>query len=236
MGRSHHGPDGPQRLTFSSSADFNAGARVTGLPIYRDAGRRLLHLGFSGIYKSRDGTTFRFLRRPEIHLAKQYYDTGDLKSDGAGVIAVELAGVCGSFHFASEWKQTWIDETTLGRQVGFGGYVSAGYFLTGEHRPYQTSNATWKRVEPIEPFDPGKGQWGAFEIATRYSHLDLDRDELKGGSGQDISWALNWYLYSSLRISTNYVYADLKSTGVGADPTRTKGTVHAFQTRVQIEF
>ncbi len=229
-------PTGPTGFSFSQSGDFNIGARITGLPIYSDAGRALVHLGISAMYQARNATPFRFRQRPEIHLARQYFDTGPLASDGAGLLAIEFAGVCGAFHFASEWKQAWVDTTSLGNEQAYGGYISAGYFLTGEHRRYQKSNGTWSRVTPLEPFDPDKGQWGAFEIATRYSYLDVDQGSLDGGSGQNISGALNWYLLSNLRISANYVYADVKDTGVGAAASRAKGRIHAFQMRAQLEF
>lgn len=226
--------------TFSSTADLNVTARITGLPWYQDEGRRLIHVGVSGGYQSRDETRFRFRQRPEVHLAQHYFDTGltggspRLMSDGNGLLGLELAAVCGPFHASLEWKQAWIDETVRGTSTTFGGYVSAGLFLTGEHRPYETSNGTWVGVEPRSPFDPARDQWGALEIAARYSVLDVDAKNLDGGRGQNVGVALNWYLFDNLRVSANYIYADVKNTG--SPMTGASGEIHAFQTRAQLEF
>jgi phosphate-selective porin OprO/OprP len=223
--------------TFSSSADLNVGGRITGLPLYEDEGRRLVHVGVSGAYQSRDDTAFRFRQRPEIHLAQRYLDTGnapDLLSDGSGLLGLEIATVCGPFHLSSEWKQVWVDETIRGTSQAYGAYVTAGYFLTGEHRPYKTSNGTWIGVDPLEPFDPANDQWGAFEIATRYSFVDVDEKNLDGGRGQNFGFALNWYLFNNVRVSANYIYAQVKDTGDFLG--NANGYVHGFQTRAQIEF
>jgi phosphate-selective porin len=50
---------------------------------------------------------------------------------------------------------------------GFYGYGS--WFLTGEHRPYDTSSAVFSRIDPRKSFPPWKGGWGAWELASRIS-------------------------------------------------------------------
>ena len=42
----------------------------------------------------------------------------------------------------------------------WGGYIEAGYFLTGETRGYK--NGTWDRTKVLKPFS--KGGSGAFQI------------------------------------------------------------------------
>ena len=223
-------------FNFSSTADLDVSGRVTGLPLYQEEGRRLIHVGLSGSFRSRDNTSVRFRQRPEIHLAQHYVDTGSQVTDGSGLLGAELAVVCGPFHISSEWKHTWIDEMVGGTSRAFGGYITTGIFLTGEHRPYKTSNGTWVGVDPLEPFDPSQGHWGSFEIATRYSYLEVEEKNLNGGRGQNIGVALNWYPYDSVRISVNYIYADVKKTGTGNSLFRTSGDIHGFLSRAQIEF
>ena len=68
--------------------------------------------------------------------------------------------------------QAEIDASHLGDPTFDGYYVQAGYFLTGEHRPYVFGRGGFGRVKPKSIFgkDDGRGAW---EIAARYSTLDL---------------------------------------------------------------
>jgi len=232
-------PTGATGQFFSGSGDFNVAGRITGLPVYKDGGRKLVHIGVAGSYGVRDDSDYRFRQRPEVHLAQRYLDTGAglHQTDGIGLLGVEFAAVCGPAHFSTEWKEAWVDETIGGTARIGGGYAAVGYFLTGEHRPYKTSNGTWVGVDPLQPFDPAEGHWGAWEVATRYSYIDVNDEAIRGGREQNVTVALNWYLYDSVRMSANYVYADVKDSGqAGGAPTRASGHINTFQMRAQIEF
>ena len=60
----------------------------------------------------------------------------------------------------------------------WGGYVEAGYYLTGETRGYK--NGTWDRTKVLKPFS--KGGWGAFQVNGRVDYLDLDSNALINAS------------------------------------------------------
>jgi phosphate-selective porin OprO and OprP len=63
-----------------------------------------------------------------------------------------------------------------------GGYAEATYVLTGETRPYKSASASYGGIEPANPFSLTGGGWGAWEIAARYSTIDLnDRLGLANG-------------------------------------------------------
>lgn len=51
----------------------------------------------------------------------------------------------------------------------------------------------------------GSDGWGAFEVAVRYSELDLNDGPIDGGRERNATAALSWYLNPFLRISANYV-------------------------------
>ena len=70
---------------------------------------------------------------------------------------------------------------------------------------------------------------GAWELAFRYSRIDLDDADIMGGTEQNITAALNWYMNPNARIMFNYVYGDVDSPA-GDDE------FHAFQGRLQIAF
>jgi phosphate-selective porin OprO/OprP len=228
---------------FNFEPAFNLTGRITGLPFYEEEGRKLVHLGFSGTYQYRDDFEQGFGQRPEAHLAKKYVDSGDVISDGNGALAAELAWVHGPFSLQGEYKQIWIDQvltpTTNQTNTARGTYAQASYFLTGENRAYKTKAGYFGRVTPDRSFNPKKGDWGAWELGVRYSWLDMNDKALAGGEQWDISAGLNWYLYSNVRLALNYVYADVKDSGVQRDvglPAHVSGDVHLIETRAQIEF
>jgi len=172
--------------------------------------------------------------RPEVHLAERYLATGPYETNGATLIAAELAGVAGPLSFQAEWKNAWLDRRDGNDWEANSAYVEASYFLTGESRNYKTSSGIFGRVTPKRAFDPASGGCGAWEIAARYSWLDLQDNGLNGGEEQNLTAALNWYLYSNVKLQLNYVYADIKDTGRQLG--NASGHIHSFQTRAQIEF
>ena len=83
---------------------------------------------------------------------------------------------------------------------------------------------------PKHPFNPATGDWGAWQVAARYSWIDLQDSDMNGGEDQNITAALNWHLYSNVRLQFGYVFADVSNTGdVWSN---TSGHIHAFQSRV----
>ena len=72
------------------------------------------------------------------------------------------------------------------------------------------------------------------EIAARYSFIDLNDKTIAGGEEQNFTAGVNWYLYSNLRLTLNYVYADVKDTGSGNGGV--SGNIHTAQARAQLEF
>lgn len=87
-----------------------------------------------------------------------------------------------------------------------GYYLSAGYVLTGERRSYSTGE--WAGVKPAWPV--GQNGMGAWEVAARYSQVDLiDRAAgvAGGGTGKETNWTLglNWYVNPAIRFMLNHV-------------------------------
>lgn len=54
--------------------------------------------------------------------------------------------------------------------------IAATYLITGE-------DASFKGVKPKNNFDFDKGGWGAWELALRYSEMNIDSDTFKNSSG-----------------------------------------------------
>jgi len=212
---------------------WNFTTRLTGLPYYAEEGRKLVHLGVSYSHQNPD-EDIRYRQRPEAHSAPRYIDTGSFRADAVDLWAFEAALVYGPFSLQSEYFYTDVDTDWLcGDQDFDGWYVYGSYFLTGEHRPYKTSSGKFDRVKPNKNFNlwgDGEKGWGAWEVALRYSELDLNTDRaLRGGQEDNITAALNWYLNPNTRLMLNYIYADVEHDLY-------EGDMQTLQARFQVDF
>jgi phosphate-selective porin OprO/OprP len=82
--------------------------------------------------------------------------------------------------------------------------------LTGEARAYDPGAASFRGLKPAHPL--GKDGFGAWEVAARYSNIDLAFDPFAGAAagavtgGQQNIWTLglNWYPTAGLRFMLDY--------------------------------
>jgi phosphate-selective porin OprO/OprP len=192
-----------------SEDSYNVTGRVGYRPLYADKGSRLLHVGLGASFQERAGT-LRFRSRPEAHLSPRLVDTGSFAGEGITLLGGEVAGVFGPFWFSSELMQASTDAPALGDPTMSGAYVQAGWFLTGESRNF--SGGSFGRNKPKTNYGPGKGAW---EVALRYSTLDLSDAGVAGGEQDDVTAALNWYLNPVTRLMLNVVRADVENVGEG---------------------
>ncbi|MFQ5665857.1 MAG: OprO/OprP family phosphate-selective porin [Candidatus Binatia bacterium] len=211
---------------FGGSSLYNVTGRLTGLPWVADDGRRLLHLGVSYSHKFRSDDVIRFRQRPEAHLTSvrlidtqsntlvdEERVTKDLIADGVDLINPEVALVFGPVSLQSEYMHAFVNAAGMSNPNFYGVYVLGSYFLTGENRNYDRSEAAFGRVTPKHNFFGNDGGWGAWEIAGRYSRVDLNDAGVSGGKLQDVTAGINWYLNPDVRVTFNYVFANLRSVG-----------------------
>ena len=203
--------DGESADGFGDDGKYNIVSRLTLLPWYEEDGRRFLHLGFSYAHAFQDGGDTRFRQKPSSHLAPTYVDTGTFTADDIDVIDPEIALVVGPFSLQGEYKRAFI-KLPGGSRPQIGGYsAQASYFLTGENRVYNPAKPSFARLRPRKNvFDGG---WGAWEVAARYSAVDLNSKSLRGGELSDVTAAVNWYLNPNLQVKLNYIFADLDDVG-----------------------
>jgi phosphate-selective porin OprO/OprP len=223
---------------FSSfnKTGWDTALRLTGLPLWNDDGSRYLHVGAGYVHRFL-GDTERYRQRPEAHLADRFVDTGNLNARGADLFDGELAWVHGPFSFQSEYSYALLNRNEGGSNVGFwGAYAQVSYFLTGEHKVYEPDYGRFGRVKPKANLNPAKGDWGAWEIAARYSYLDLDDSNVRGGKLSDVTAGVNWYLFPNARIMLNYIHADVSEREASSPAFNVGGTANIVQTRFQVDF
>jgi phosphate-selective porin OprO/OprP len=204
--------------------------RVTWLAVHDEAARRWVHLGLSvTVVESQDHLQYR--SRPESHLAPYLLDTGTLRVGAAELIGLEAAWVEGSFSLQSEFIHSFVDQPGAS-VLNFGGaYVYASWLLTGECRPYDASRGIFGRLAPRQDFSLRGPGWGAFEVGTRLSYLDLTNESIRGGVGHGVTGDVTWYLNRHWKTKFEYGFEAIRRGSIGSN-----GNLQFFQFRFQVDY
>ena len=142
-----------------------------------------------------------------------------------------MAYINGPFHLQSEYYHTTVDrEISTNEDLTFSGfYVEGGWFLTGESMNYKASKGSFSRVTPKGVV--GKGGIGVWQVAMRYSSLDLTDEDITGGEEDNFTVGLNCYATPNIRFAANYVNVlDVEGGPKDGDEPE------SFQIRTQVEF
>jgi phosphate-selective porin OprO/OprP len=122
-----------------------------------------------------------------------------------------------------------------------GWYLQGTWILTGESRTYNTATGAFTAPKPAEPFNIDGSGWGAFELAGRFSDLDLNDhvsdasnvvtaftapatktysffNTVRGGDQKIWTAALNWYPNSVVKLALQYQFIDISRLQSGATP------------------
>jgi len=231
------GDDGEQAVT----------GRVTWLPVYDEIDEQyFVHFGGAFSYRTENERQSRFATRPEVLVGNPlpappngipfFVDTGVIPARNDQRLGAELAIVRGPFYLQAEYMCSSVDQIGGPRLLFHGAYGFVSYFLTGEHRTYNKQLGTIDRVYPYENFfrvatdrgiATGRGAW---EIAARWSFIDLDDANVQGGTLNDVTLGLNWHSNPYTRIRWEYIYAHLNRAPVGSS------NANIFGMRFDVDF
>jgi phosphate-selective porin OprO/OprP len=203
---------GDDAEAFSNQSGYDVTGRVTGLPLYQKEGRRLIHLGL-GYSHEFNSDVVDFDAKPEANAADPLVFTPDIQTNGTDKLGFEFASVLGPLSVQAELIPAWVDQDGGPNLTFWGTYGTVSWFVTGEHRPYDTRYGAFDRVKPRNRFSLKEGTWGALELAARYSYLDLNDENVRGGVQSNTTLGANWYLYSNLRLMLNWVHAHRNGAG-----------------------
>jgi phosphate-selective porin OprO/OprP len=216
--------------------------RATYAPILTS--NEVLHFGVAGSYRSLDR------RRPEVSFdttpesflfRTSLVATGTIAEARAiGRLGFEFAWANGPFRMEAEYIATQV-ERMAGRDVTFqGGYMQAAWVMNGKSPRYSvdsdvaTEVGVFKRVQPETGQRVSRGGIGVFEVAARYSAIDLTSNDIRGGFQQDVTLGLNWYPEPFIRVMANYIRAWASPTAQSL--TSRSATADIGQVRLQIAF
>jgi phosphate-selective porin OprO/OprP len=198
-------------------------------PFYDPATNFNVHLGgnFGYVIHPQESTStaspgvttygITFSDRPELRVDNvTFLNTGALNSKSAYSAGIEGAFSWGPFLIQGENFWFGVDRNNPAPGVtspNFSGwYVEGSWVMTGEFHKYNMATASYTRPSPDYPFDPFNGNWGAWELAGRYSSTDLNYDmtssvagdRVFGGDQKIWSAGINFYPNDTLKFMLDY--------------------------------
>jgi phosphate-selective porin OprO/OprP len=175
--------------------------------------REVLHFAAAVERRELDtGATSRVRAGPEFALTRgSLTDTGAL----AGVEAytnvnLEVAYMNGPVLLRAQQVTRSNDAPTLLDPEFKGVAVEGAWVLTGERQRYSVGGGTFGEIRPDRD-----NAFGAWEIAARYSTLDLLDGAVLGGEQSNMTVGVNWYATRNIRVSVNYVDAKAEPNRLG---------------------
>ncbi len=169
-----------------------------------------------------------------------FVDTGVLTDTSLiQTVGTETLWVHGPWSFQTETMGAFVDTASVGNGLLWGSYAQLGWFLTGEHRPYDRKGGVIDRVMPFHSVSRAGG-WGAWEIASRWSYLDLNDDGIQGGDLQNLTTGLNWYVNPYCKCVFNHIHSWAQSrpirngSFVGANALGSETDIYGV--RLQVDF
>ncbi len=219
-------------------------------------GRSYIHWAVSGMMSWPDGdggssnrNEARFDTRPEARTRDDWLNTGAIAgAENVQQLGFETAMNFGPVQIVGEVLNSHVERDGGNRDVNFlGGYGYISYFLTGEHMPWERKSGQLGRVKPFQNFflvntcdGCTDGGWGAWQIAARYSFLDLNDEDIQGGEGSALTLALNWYWNPNASLQFNYIHGQITDSVNGvvsaAGGAAASGEYNIIGTRFRVDF
>ncbi|HTQ13502.1 MAG TPA: porin [Rhizomicrobium sp.] len=208
--------------------------RLSGVVLSGDEGKLVLSTSGTWVFKAPDATAGPSSARnislsdpPELTFDDNgvtLVSTGSLNTQTLTQWGVEaggnwrnLYGQAGYFGYDVSRRQSALPDLSFS-----GWYAQASWVITGESRGYSAASGAFTSPKPA-------GEWGAWELAARYSDLDLnDRagspglatppGGIRGGEQRIWTLGLNWYPNAALKFMLDYENIDVdKLSATGAD-------------------
>ena len=181
-----------------------------------------------------------------------FVDTGRYEAEDFHLYGLETVYQNGPLGVTAEYMATTVN-SVVGPVFYHGAYGQIAYRLTGEHRAYDKQTGTLGKLVPYRDFIPLKKEcvagWGAWEVAARWSIIDLRNPNKldghyynagtntftgtsKAGNGilQDTTLGITWFLNTHTKIQGNWIHAMLDNSARGWSQ------ADLFVTRVQVDF
>lgn len=185
-----------------------------------------LLLGFSGTLQKptfvgepneddeRSVSSVKFNSRPESNVSDTKFIYAKIKDvEKFRTFGGELAYVNKRFMVQGEYMAASVDRYEGKESISYSGaYGFVSYFLTNDTHQYDYKDAEFARVTP-------RAKSGAWEIAARYSTVDLNDEDAgeEHGSATSFTFGVNYYPNPNIKMMLNYGIVDNDEYATGKD-------------------
>jgi phosphate-selective porin OprO/OprP len=180
--------------------------RATHAPVFGDG--QVLHLGLAASYRDLAGERFQIKDEGEVFSADNVIRSPRFDAKDTALAGMELGWTKGPFTLISEAVVQDVRQQNGDHWRFSGAYLSAGWFLTDDRREYERGE--FDRVEP-------SGTWGAVELVTRFSHVDL-RDRQLGAEASVAVLGINYWYGEHVQLRVNYLWPRIEGNTLMAEP------------------
>ncbi|HEY4941434.1 MAG TPA: porin [Rhizomicrobium sp.] len=227
--------------------------RLSGLVYSSDAAKIVVSANGTYVFKVADTAaganaprSFSLSAAPELtvdNTGAKLVNTGTLNAEQVFQWGLETGAQWNSFYGQAGYFGFAVAERGVAAapSVNFGGwYAQASWVLTGESRGYNAASGAFGNPKPTTPFAADGMNWGTFEVAARYSDLNLNDNAgiagsatpaggVRGGDQRIATLALNWYPNSEIRFELQ-----AQNTAVNRLGTIPAGFGHGVLSNVQV--
>lgn len=187
--------------TSFSATPTEITARITALPFLSDDESNLLHVGL-GIRYSTASLPYTVKADAEFFQAPTFASLVDLKVDHFLTYVIELYWREGPILLGSEYIGNHVSSGDKGINHLGGWNVTGTWAVTGEMRKYRSRSGIFDPLPVSRPV--GVGGYGALEVTSRYSAINLSGGALDGGIMRTFSLGANWWLSAKAQFGCDY--------------------------------
>jgi phosphate-selective porin OprO/OprP len=167
----------------------------------------------------------------EANTGIDYLNTGDIKNvENVSQLGGEFGFTKNRLTLQSEYIQSFArfteDNGKKATRNYNGLYAMASYFLKGGIRKYNKNGNRFSSISSVSSESEKGSIKGAWEVAFRLSHLNLNDDKLEIDKMNNATVGLNWYYNSNSRLMANYMLSNLSN----------QYNVNTLQFRLQLTF
>jgi phosphate-selective porin OprO/OprP len=172
-----------------------------------------------------------------VNATPSFLDSGRYEADSFNLFGLETVYQNGPWGAQAEFMANSVN-SVVGPVYYHGAYGQVAYRLTGEHRAYDKQFGSLGKLVPFTDFislkDGGICGWGAWEIAARWSYVDMSNPASldghyyssatntftgtsKAGNGllNDSTLGLTWFLNTHTKIQANWIHSMLDNDARG---------------------
>jgi len=200
------------------------------------SGTYVIHPPDAGVDSTGARYGIRFRNQPELRVdSTRLIDSGSIDADHAYAAGAEFAAnwrnwflQAENFWYGVERRNSSLDDPKFSAY-----YVEGSWIITGESHRYNMATASFQNPRPFVNVS-SQGGWGAWELALRYTHTDLNfhegrpglatpADGVRGGVQNILTVGVNWYLNPNMKLVFNYLHTNVdrlnpSATAFGPSP------------------